>query len=323
MRPIKKPQSALKAPLNWILGTEASVRILRALSQENVSMGTGELAREAQLQPSGVRQTLDALLDHGILERVGRGRQRRVRLSTNHPLAIAIRGLFVAEHQRVEAVFSGIRSAAEELSTPPVSVWIEGAVATGKDSPGDAVHVGILTDSRELRHMLSELRAKVLELEQMQDVTIELRGYTEADFLAMDPAEQARLEDGLDILGPSPSSLFPRADTPSPVRLASAGRSHDERLRMLAELIAEKLNFDPTLVHRARAFISLRIKKASEGEGKELREWDQILRTMSASRLRRFLVDRGERATRLRRTLPFLDALTKEERNLILQEDRK
>ena len=65
---------------------------------------------------------------------------------------------------------------------------------------------------------------------------------------------------------------------------------------------------------RARAFITSRLTKAAPGEQRELREWDRILRTMSTARLRRFLVDPGERATRLRQTLPFVGALTAEER---------
>jgi hypothetical protein len=39
---------------------------------------------------------------------------------------------------------------------------------------------------------------------------------------------------------------------------------------------------------------------------------------MSPSRLRRFLVEPGERATRLRQTLPALDLLTPAERNAVL-----
>jgi hypothetical protein len=41
---------------------------------------------------------------------------------------------------------------------------------------------------------------------------------------------------------------------------------------------------------------------------------------MSLPRLRRFLVDSGERATRLRQTLPFVDALSNDERDAILKE---
>src|SRR5262245_5376560 len=86
------------------------------------------------------------------------------------------------------------------------------------------------------------------------------------------------------------------------------------RARRLAAAIAERLEMDPTLVPRARRFIADRLTRAAPGEQRPLREWDRILQTMSTARLRRFLVDPGERATRLRQTLPFVDALTANQR---------
>jgi hypothetical protein len=67
-----------------------------------------------------------------------------------------------------------------------------------------------------------------------------------------------------------------------------------------------------------RQHVANRAKKASAQERRELLEWDRILATMSPSRLRRFLVEPGERATRLRQTLPALDLLTPAERNAVL-----
>src|SRR5262249_46541609 len=74
------------------------------------------------------------------------------------------------------------------------------------------------------------------------------------------------------------------------------------------------------LLVRARSAAPRRRSPHSPGEQRELREWDRILRTMSTARLRRFLVDRGERATRLRQTLPFVGALTAAERERIAAE---
>jgi hypothetical protein len=61
-----------------------------------------------------------------------------------------------------------------------------------------------------------------------------------------------------------------------------------------------------------------REKNASPQEGRELREWERILVTMTPSRLRQLLVERTERATRLRQTLPALDLLTPAERDAVL-----
>ena len=64
----------------------------------------------------------------------------------------------------------------------------------------------------------------------------------------------------------------------------------------------------------ARTYISQRLASASPGERRELQEWDDVLRTMSIARLSRFLVDAGQRATRLRQTMPFFAVLTPEEK---------
>jgi len=53
MRPTSRPQSALRCPLNHILGTEANVRVLRAILLSDIPIGVPELARRAELQPSG------------------------------------------------------------------------------------------------------------------------------------------------------------------------------------------------------------------------------------------------------------------------------
>jgi len=64
--------------------------------------------------------------------------------------------------------------------------------------------------------------------------------------------------------------------------------------------------------------VARRLARATPPERRELREWDRVLETMSLAQLRRFLTDRSERATRLRQTLPFLDALSPAERKAVL-----
>ena len=99
------------------------------------------------------------------------------------------------------------------------------------------------------------------------------------------------------------------------------GKHHsdlDSRGLEFGRAIAAAIKEDPTLIERARAWIDTRAKKASAGERRELEEWQRLLRTTSLVRLRRVLTDPGERATRLRRTLPFLDALSAAERDALI-----
>ena len=77
---------------------------------------------------------------------------------------------------------------------------------------------------------------------------------------------------------------------------------------------------DPTVVEEARRYLRNRLAHASTREVHDLREWDTILRTMSHPRLLKFLTDPGERATRLRQSMPFLGVLHEADRRKLLAE---
>jgi hypothetical protein len=94
----------------------------------------------------------------------------------------------------------------------------------------------------------------------------------------------------------------------------------DARALGIARAIARRLRHDPTLTKRALRFVEQRMAGASPQERHELDEWAHILRTASTARLRRLLVDPGERATRLRQTLPFLGILSPEQRRTVIDE---
>lgn len=85
----------------------------------------------------------------------------------------------------------------------------------------------------------------------------------------------------------------------------------------MSRAVAKKLSTHPELASRARRYILGRTRKASASERATLEEWDEILTTMSIPRLRRFLTDPGPRATRLRQSLPFVDALSQQEREAL------
>ena len=63
MRPPSRTQSALRCPLNHVLGTEANVRVMRALSLSDIPISIPEIARLTLLQPSGVARVCEKLED--------------------------------------------------------------------------------------------------------------------------------------------------------------------------------------------------------------------------------------------------------------------
>lgn len=314
MRPAARHESALRTPLNDILATEANVRMLRVLTESRAPLSAAELARRTLLQRSSVHRALTALEATGLVARVGAGARSQLQLSSDHPLAPAIEALFSAERGRVTTIVSGLKAAGAALRPPPTAVWLEGPVANGSDRPGDAVVLRLIDRAATLPDATDMLRAAVEELERRMDVTIEVRGSTPADVAALLPGEYDRLRGAIPLLGVPPAGFLGETQ-PTPGRRIRSHADLDARARAIAAAIADKIARHPSLVETARARIALRLPAASPGERKELEEWDRILRSTSTARLRQLLVDPGERATRLRQSLPFVDILTDEERD--------
>lgn len=319
MRQPAHPQSSFRTPLNRILGTESAVRILRVLSQTRQPLGAADLARMTTLNPSGVRNSIEALVGTGILAPVGGGSRSLFRLRSDHPLALPLRRLFAAEAARLSTLRKAIGTAAQELSPPPCSVWMQGPVADSTDKPDDPVTVGVLASDSDLESTIENLRERLAELEKQQDASIDLRGFSTADLATLSAHERNEIVRAIPLWGPHPSAFMhdPSRDTGH-----AAKQTHellDARGLALANRIAHKLREDPSLIERARKRVAARMQAASPAERKELKEWDRVLRSRSSRRLRQLLADPGQRGTRLRQTLPFLDVLTREERDDLLE----
>jgi hypothetical protein len=317
MRPPTQKQSALSAPLNAILGTETNVRVLRLLSTLNQPLSPNEVARRTALQPSGVRRALHELANIGVVEFVGIGTRQHVQFRNEHPLAEAIRTLFRAEIDRVRVIYTGIAAVAQRLSPPPKAVWIEGPVATSTDRLNDPIMVGILGNSKDIGKLVEHLQEGIASVERVQDVTIDLHGWTIPDLRAVQEPDETRLIEAHPIFGPPPVMFLAskRAMVWRKRRNVMKHSDLDARARALGIAIANKLAHDPSLISQTRVRIIQLLQGAAPPEQRELREWLHILDTMSLPRLQRLLSDPGERATRLRQSLPFLNVLTGEERD--------
>jgi DNA-binding transcriptional ArsR family regulator len=326
MRPVTKRQSALRAPLNYILGTEAHVRILRVLSETENPLSISRLADRSMLAISGVSKALSSLEEAGIVEYIGAGARRPVQLRPSHPLADAVHAIFRAERSRFDKIIAELKRAARLITPPPRSAWIEGPVVSGSDRIEDALIVGILTGARELDRSLASWEDAIEDIERAQDVSVEIHGRTAADLIAATHEEREALRRALPILGAPPleiikSSALPKRKSTVPSRPFSHAEL-DARARALATAVAERIRADPGIVEQARAQIDTRMMIAAPGEQRELREWKRILRTMSLPRLRRFLTENSERANRLRQTFPFTGVIGAEEREALIAAHR-
>ena len=89
----------------------------------------------------------------------------------------------------------------------------------------------------------------------------------------------------------------------------------DERSLALHRLVVEKVQADPALLDKAQENVR-RWQEASGSPSLALAEWEEIL-SAPVDQVAAFLVERSERATRLRQSSPFAGILTEDERRAI------
>jgi len=321
MRPPAERQSALRTPLNYILSTEVNVRVLRVLSSSQSPLGKSEVARRAALNPSGVRRSVADLVEFGILEPVGVGRRQLVTMRGRHPLAPALKSLFESEKDVFAQLLDSLRAAVGRLRPPPDSAWIEGPAARGNDRPRDTIVLGLLASARDVDATARELDSRTIDIMGEYDVIIEVKRWTAADLATAPRPQWSREEEVISLLGPPPVS-FVQQDSRSVNDGNTRLRTHrelDRRALTMARVIADRLAEDPSIVSAARDFVARRMRDASPRERKDLDEWQRLLERLSVRQLRNFLVHSGERATRLRQSLPFVEVLSNDERHSILE----
>lgn len=303
MRPTANPQSALRMPMNHILGTEANVRVLRVLAQRRVPISAAELSRQTQLQRSTVSRTLRQLDQLGVIHFTGIAPQAQAVLREPGMLAKAIRLLFDNEQARFDALLSGIQAAAGKLRV--MSAWLDRNIGLGIDQPGDPVVIYVLDKPENVALNAQLLRQLLERLARRLDVTIEVHELTLADLATTIGPEQ--LEGTTYLAGVPPAGLLETVNRlkRDERRRHTAHSVLDDEALARARRIADAIRRDPSIIDQARKYIDKRRRLASKGEQRELDEWRRILTTSPAA-IRKFLIDPRPRATRLRQTMPFL-----------------
>lgn len=321
MRPIAKRQSALRYPLNVILGTEASIRLLRVILLSDIPIGVSELARQAALQPSGVARVCNRLEDLGVITAVGRGsRNRQYHRAKRVGLIDHLRALFQAEQGRWDELWRDLRNAVANAS--PQSAWMAGPFADETDRPDDTMRVTALTDANRVDDVRTAIWQNLLHLQQHYDFSADLRVVTMADLKTLRPADRAALEGVRLVFGLPPAALLEPAAARDTVRHPVRHADLDERSLVTARAVAEKIRTDPSLIERALRYIEQRIAVVPHGERLELEEWRGILTTLSPPRIRRLLLERSARGDRLRQSSPFVGLLPGKERRSSRQQQQ-
>ena len=141
------PQSALRFPLNEILGGRGAVRVLRELCRHGGDLSVSHIATMSRLTPQGVRDALAGLEATGIVEAIGSGRAVLHRLRRAHPLAGILEALFLAEAERDQAVQDAIK---DVVGRPEVTAcWLYGSYARGEDQHDSDLDIALVIDEGE------------------------------------------------------------------------------------------------------------------------------------------------------------------------------
>jgi len=311
MRPPSHPQDPLRYPLNTILTSEGNVRILRVLTSVDSPIGRTEVARKAQLQPSGVRRALDRLADLGLIEVTGSGRNLAVRLRDRYPLASSLRSLFATESALWKTLIDSLKAAIADYTPSLKAVWIENP-ATRR--PG-TIDIGVLGSADSIDSISSAIEDDCRTIENDFATHIVIHAYTEAELLIDSPERSQRLEQVTLLHGWIP--LRWRVDGRGPIR---SHQDLETRARTYASAVADRLVNDPSLIGRALAWIERQLDASGVSADSDLQEWKSILEQLSVPQIQSFLTEDSERARRLRQSNPLLEILTAEERQTIIRE---
>lgn len=152
----QSPDQPLEQPLDAIFGTQATVRVLRALSPGD-EHAPPRLAAQTGLSRPAVREALIRLEREGIIQRVGTGRHVLYRLATNYPLTKRIVKLFKAEAKRASALIGAAvlsatlvsRANAQNASqTTPTATSLERPLSAPADLIVTDAHIHTVDESR-------------------------------------------------------------------------------------------------------------------------------------------------------------------------------
>lgn len=311
MRPVAKSNSAFKSPLNEILGYQGNVRILRCMAVRSVAMSYSGLAEQTGISIPGVHKAVNRLIETGILTYQGSGKRQLVELREEHPLYDAITNLFSAEKNRVDSLMKKLKTEMGVLDPQPSAAWIYGNVAQKTDRYGDPLQIALFANVKYIGRITDQFRHQIMELdiESTFDVTIEIRGITQAD---LDESHKT-IEGGYTMLWGMDPIYFAEG-----VR-EDAGRytTHEEldaRSLEAGKAWAKFIKSYPEIIPRTVRHLDQQISETDSGVRKELIEWKQFLESASLQRLVKLLESDSERAVRLRQSNPFWQIVTKEER---------
>ena len=158
--------SALRQPLDQILGRETHVRVLRALVQHGDLMSRSQIETATRMPARSVNHALGRLAETGVLKAAGTSNVRLYTLAPAHPLTQAVHELFESEAARYRDLVRTIADIAERQTPHVKAIWLYGSVARKEDRFDSDLDVVVVIEASKT----AAIRENVLdELERVGD----------------------------------------------------------------------------------------------------------------------------------------------------------
>ena len=213
--PRSAPQSALRYPLTWMLGTEANVRLLRELSRHGGQLSAPSLIVRTGLAKTSVWAGLAVLAKTGVISVAGTGRARLYSIRSQGLLRTPLDALFDAEEQRFNVILAAIRDASRVCRPAPMAVWLFGSMARGQDGPGSDLDVAILAARTLSEAALGAIRDALRRQEDELGFVASVVGLSLQDVTRLsatrDPWWTEVIRDAVPLLGPRPDEVVRRS----------------------------------------------------------------------------------------------------------------
>ncbi len=153
-----EPQSALRSPLDTVLGVDSNVRVLRVLAAHGGPLSSSDIMRRATLSKTSTRQGLISLERTGAIITDGSGQSRLHRFNHGYCLAPQIEALFAAEAARFQKVLDAVRLSAGNQVNRLSSLFVYGSVARGEDRPDSDLDIGLVASKDVLSDVVEKVR---------------------------------------------------------------------------------------------------------------------------------------------------------------------
>ena len=213
-RPLKE-MSFARQPLDKILSSGGSVRIMRALLAHGSYLSAPRVADDTHMAVNGVRDVLADLEMAGVVESTGSARARLVRAIPNHPIVAALGALFEAERARFRDILAALKEVSADSRIS--AAWLFGSVARTEDRVDSDWDVAMVVDGDaiETARVAGWVRDLVEEHERRLGFTASIVPFALSDIPQLASGGSTLwsglLNDAQVLKGPEPRNLAERA----------------------------------------------------------------------------------------------------------------